>query len=147
MSVSKETDVLSLKQQQTHLTLNNYNTSTRIGYDSDNSDSNNNTELVTISQHPTSSHMQDINIAEVKYFENLMANIKTALILFVVSLIMAIVYTPALLTSLGFIDYNSIHWNIIYINNASNPIVYSFMNSNFRKCLKKYFKGLVKRFR
>ncbi len=127
--------------------LNDDNTNTHIGYDSNLTDSNNNTELVTISLQPTKSIFQDINIAEVKYFENLVANIKTALILFVVSLIMAVVYTPALLTSLGFIDYNSIHWNIIYINNASNPIVYSFMNSNFRKCLKKYFKDLFKRFR
>lgn len=74
--------------------------------------------------------------AQVRYTNAILANLKTAFMLFVVTLIMAIVYTPSLLTSLHIIDYNPIHWNIIYINNAVNPIVYSFLNYNFRKNLK-----------
>lgn len=74
--------------------------------------------------------------AQARYTNALLANLKTAFMLFVVTLIMAIVYTPSLLTSLHIIDYNPIHWNIIYINNAANPIVYSFLNYNFRKNLK-----------
>ena len=80
----------------------------------------------------------------VSYAQNrtnlIVSNMKTAFMLFVVTLIMAIVYTPALLTSLGYINYNPIHWNIIYLNNAANPLVYSFLNPNFRKSLKKRFK-------
>lgn len=75
-----------------------------------------------------------------RYSTVLLANLKTAFMLFVVTLIMAIVYTPPLLTSLHIIDYNPIHWNIIYINNAANPIVYSFLNYNFRKNLKSTFR-------
>lgn len=75
----------------------------------------------------------------VSYSNTLLANLKTAFMLFVVTIVMAIVYTPALLTSLGYLSYNPLHWNIIYINNAANPLVYSFLNSNFRKSLKKTF--------
>ena len=87
---------------------------------------------------------ENSSIIKVKYSENLFANLKTAFMLFVVTIIMAIVYTPALLTSLGFIDYNPIHWNIIYINNAANPIVYSFMNIKFRNKLQRQIKLIFK---
>lgn len=83
-------------------------------------------------------------IIQIKYSVNFFANLKTAFMLFVVTIIMAIVYTPALLTSLGFISYNPIHWNIIYINNAANPIVYSFMNIKFRKKLQRQIKSILK---
>ena len=76
------------------------------------------------------------SIRLLKQKDNLIANLKTAFMLFVVTLIMLIVYTPAVLTSIGFIAYNPIHWNIIYINNASNPLIYSFLNVKFRKILK-----------
>jgi hypothetical protein len=74
------------------------------------------------------------------YTTSLVSNLKTAFMLFVVTLIMAIVYTPALLTSLGYINYNPLHWNIIYLNNAANPLVYSFLNANFRKSLRSRFR-------
>ena len=83
--------------------------------------------------------------AEVNLSSSLLANLKTAFMLFVVTLIMIIVYTPALLTSLGYIKYNSIHWNLIYINNAINPLVYSFLNTNFRDNLKRTFKKSLNR--
>ena len=66
----------------------------------------------------------------------LMANIKTAFMLFIVTVIMAIVFTPALLISFGVIQYDVIFWNLYLINNACNPIVYSFLNANFRNSLK-----------
>ena len=75
----------------------------------------------------------------------LLANIKTAFMLFVVTLIMAIVYAPALLTSLGYMKYNPLYWNLIYINNAINPVVYSFFNPSFRGSLEKTFHKLYKR--
>ena len=66
----------------------------------------------------------------------LMANIKTAFMLFIVTVIMAIAFTPALLISFGVIKYDPIHWNLYFISNAANPIVYSFLNANFRNSLK-----------
>lgn len=86
-------------------------------------------------------NLENSNITQIKNNENLFANLKNAFMLFVVTIIMAIVYTPAILTSLGIIRYNPIHWNLIYINNAANPIVYSFMNKKFRMSLRKKLKS------
>lgn len=82
----------------------------------------------------------NIYAAKLSNSNYLVANLKTAFMLFVVTVIMAIVYTPALLTSVGIIEYNPLHWNLIYINNAANPLIYSFLNSNFRKSLKNTLK-------
>ena len=60
--------------------------------------------------------------------------------LFVVTALMAIVFTPALLISFGVIEYNPIYWNLFFISNAGNPIVYSFLNANFRNSLKTVLK-------
>lgn len=79
----------------------------------------------------------DNNNKDINYnTSTLIANIKTAFMLFVVTLIMVVVYTPALLTSFNVIPYNPIYWNLYFINNACNPIVYSFLNANFRNSLK-----------
>ena len=86
---------------------------------------------------PNSLSTDNKQITGGNYSQTLIANFKTAMMLFIVTLVMILVYTPALLTSLGIIRYNPIHWNIIYINNAANPIVYSFMNKNFRKIFRK----------
>ena len=88
---------------------------------------------------------ENYNHHSLNYSSILLANMKTAFMLFVVTVIMAVVYTPALLTSLGYLPYNPLYWNIIYINNAINPLVYSFMNSNFRISLKKTFTKYFKR--
>jgi hypothetical protein len=69
------------------------------------------------------------------------SNLKTAFMLFVATLIMVVVYTPAILTSLHFISYNPIYWNILYVNNAANPLIYSFLNPNFRKSLMNRFRN------
>lgn len=87
---------------------------------------------------------ENAQIIHIKNNHNLLANLKNAFMLFVVTIIMAFVYTPAILTSLGFIRYNPIHWNMIYINNAANPIVYSFMNKKFRMTLRKKLKSYSK---
>jgi hypothetical protein len=84
--------------------------------------------------------------AQTNYRSVLLGNLKTAFMLFVVTIIMILVFTPALLTSLGIISYNPIHWNLIYINNAVNPVVYSFLNTNFRKSLKNNFNRCNNRF-
>lgn len=71
--------------------------------------------------------------------KTVIASLKTAFMLFVATFIMILVYTPAILTSFEIISYNAYYWNILYINNASNPLVYSFLNSKFRKAFKSLF--------
>lgn len=72
----------------------------------------------------------------------LLENIKTAVMLFVVTLTFAIVFTPALLISFNVISYNPIYWNLYFLNNSFNPIIYSFLNKNFRKSLRYLFKTI-----
>ena len=67
------------------------------------------------------------------------SNLKTAFMLFLAAFIMMISYTPALLMSFEIIKMNVLYFNFIYINNASNPIVYSFLNPKYRKALKSLF--------
>jgi len=67
------------------------------------------------------------------------SNLKTAFMLFLAAFIMMISYTPALLMSFELIEMNVLYFNFIYINNASNPIVYSFLNPKYRKALKSLF--------
>lgn len=100
----------------------------------------NSLDIREISNQKSTRDLKTLETAQIKgdnYSKTLIANFKTAIMLFIVTLVMVVVYTPALLTSFAIIDYNPIHWNIIYINNAANPIIYSFMNKNFRKKLKK----------
>lgn len=72
------------------------------------------------------------------YSKAIIANLKTSLMLFIVTIIMILVYSPSLLISFQIIEYNVFLWNLVYINNASNPIVYSFFNPRFRNALKSY---------
>lgn len=68
------------------------------------------------------------------------ANLKTAMMLFVVTLVFVITYTPAFLIMIGFIDHSRIIlFYLYYANNAANPIIYSFMNQNFRSDLRRIF--------
>ena len=101
------------------------------------------TERSLINQDPKS--LEDMAYPNSIYKNNLLGNLKTAFMLFVVTLIMAIAYTPAILTSLHIIEYNPFHWNLYFLINAVNPIVYSFLNENFRKSLKASFKSCCER--
>lgn len=73
------------------------------------------------------------------YSKAFIANLRTSAILFIVTIIMILVYTPAILISFQFIDYNTFLWSLIYVNNASNPIIYSFFNPKFRDALRSLF--------
>lgn len=90
--------------------------------------------------------MMNLSSQQQNYSSILMSNLKTAFMLFVVTLIMTISYTPALLTLVDLIAYHPFAWNILFLNNAANPIVYSFLNSNFRKSLRNRFTTCANRF-
>ena len=69
----------------------------------------------------------------------LMANIKTAAMLFVVTVVFIATFLPAFLIALQIVPYNIIVFNMYFANNVANPIIYSFMNKNFREDLRKIF--------
>ena len=70
----------------------------------------------------------------------MMANLKTASMLFVVTVVFFVSFIPAFLNSVGWIEGFMFLFYVYFANNAANPIIYSFMNRNFRVDLKKLFK-------
>lgn len=70
----------------------------------------------------------------------LVANIKTALMLFVVTAVFILVFLPAWLMAHQIIDYNRVIFYMYFAYNVANPIIYAFMNKAFRRQLKIVFK-------
>ena len=70
---------------------------------------------------------------------NRIANLKTAAMLFVVTVVFIVTFLPAFLMALQLIPYNLIIFYMYFANNVANPVIYSFMNKNFRDDLKKLF--------
>lgn len=68
---------------------------------------------------------------------NRVANIKTAAMLFVVTVVFVVTFLPAFLMTVQLIPYSMIVFYMYFANNVANPIIYSFMNHNFRGQLKR----------
>ncbi|KAK6176887.1 hypothetical protein SNE40_015100 [Patella caerulea] len=68
------------------------------------------------------------------------ANIKTAAMLFVVTLVFIISYLPSWLMGLEIIPFNIIVYQFYFLNNVANPFIYAFMNRTFRDDLKHLIK-------
>ncbi|XP_059148195.1 neuropeptide Y receptor type 5-like [Physella acuta] len=62
----------------------------------------------------------------------LYANIKTAAMLFVVTVVFVISFLPSWLMGLKLLPFSTIVFYMFYINNVVNPIIYAFMNRSFR---------------
>ncbi|KAK7093951.1 hypothetical protein V1264_007630 [Littorina saxatilis] len=69
-----------------------------------------------------------------------MANIKTALMLFVVTLVFILSFLPSWLIALQIIQAPVMVFYMYFFYNVVNPFVYAFMNQNFRTELKKMFR-------
>ncbi|XP_033763109.1 orexin receptor type 2-like [Pecten maximus] len=67
----------------------------------------------------------------------LLANIKMAIMLCIVTVVFIIAFLPAWLMALGLIDYNEFGFYIYFIYNVANPVIYAFMNPTFRNDLLK----------
>jgi cholecystokinin A receptor/hypocretin (orexin) receptor 2 len=75
------------------------------------------------------------------------ANIKTAIMLSVVTVVFVITYAPAFImmcfpkiaAPFGPASFRKLFHYMYFANNVANPIIYSFMNPNFRADLKKIF--------
>lgn len=68
-------------------------------------------------------------------------NIKTAVMLSVVTIVFVVTYAPAfIMMCFGLMteDLKPLHF-LYFANNVANPIIYSFMNNNFRTDLQKIF--------
>lgn len=70
---------------------------------------------------------------------NFLANIRTAIMLFVVTLVFIISFLPAWLMATGIINFEIVIFYMHFIYNVANPVIYAFMNQSFRKELKRVF--------
>ena len=68
-----------------------------------------------------------------------MANLKTAAMLFVVAVVFIVTFMPSFLMALQLMPYNMTVFYMYFANNVANPLIYSFMNKNFRDDLRKLF--------
>jgi hypothetical protein len=66
----------------------------------------------------------------------LAANLRTAAMLFVVTVVFVLSYTPAFLMSLELVPYRKTIFYLYFANSIANPFVYSFMNRYFRQELR-----------
>ena len=76
----------------------------------------------------------------------LYANIKTAAMLFVVTVVFIISFLPSWLIGLGAMPMNYILFYIFFLNNVANPFIYAFMNRTFRDDLRQLLKRIKNRF-
>lgn len=68
-----------------------------------------------------------------------MANLKTAGMLFVVTLVFVLAFLPSWLMAHRYIQMNVIVFYMYFSYNIANPVVYAFMNRNFKNQLKDLF--------
>lgn len=71
--------------------------------------------------------------------KGLVANVRTAGMLFVVTAVFIVVFLPAWLMAHQVIPYNAVIFYFYFFYNVANPIVYAFMNKSFRRNLKDVF--------
>lgn len=69
-----------------------------------------------------------------------MANLKTAAMLFVVTVVFVVTFLPAWLMAHKVLDLNLVVFYMYFTYNVANPIIYAFMNPNFRTQLREIFK-------
>lgn len=67
--------------------------------------------------------------------KGLVANIRTAAMLFVVTAVFIVVFLPAWLMAHQVIPYNMLVFYMYFFYNVANPIIYAFMNKSFRRAL------------
>jgi len=68
--------------------------------------------------------------------KGLVANIRTAGMLFVVTAVFIVVFLPAWLMAHQVVPYNMLVFYMYFFYNVANPIIYAFMNKAFRRDLK-----------
>ena len=67
----------------------------------------------------------------------ILANIRTAAMLFVVTLVFVASFLPAWLMAVNILPFQLVIFYCYFIYNVSNPVIYAFMNHTFRKELKR----------
>ena len=75
----------------------------------------------------------------------LCANIRTAAMLFIVTVVFLFAFLPAWLMAHDLLTYNMVVFYMYFIYNVGNPVIYAFMNNSFRDDVRMLFKRIFKR--
>ena len=86
-------------------------------------------------RHPDVEIARQLTIRE----KGLVANIRTAAMLFVVTAVFTVAFLPAWLMAHNVIHYNMVGFYMYFSYNVANPIIYAFMNKAFRRDLREVF--------
>lgn len=70
----------------------------------------------------------------------LYANIRTAAMLFIVTVVFLFSFLPAWLMAHDLLTYNMVVFYMYFMYNVGNPVIYAFMNTSFRDDLRVLFK-------
>ena len=72
------------------------------------------------------------------------ANIRTAVMLFIVTIVFLFAFLPAWLMAHGLLGYNMVVFYMYFIYNVTNPIIYAFMNNSFRDDVRSLYKRVFR---
>ncbi|WAR15092.1 CCKAR-like protein [Mya arenaria] len=72
--------------------------------------------------------------------KTLLANIRTAVMLFVVTVVFLVAFLPAWLMGLQAMEFNAVIFYMYFVYHTANPFIYAFMNKSFRDDLGKVLK-------
>lgn len=86
------------------------------------------------------SHVRQGGISRAKLKKLRVANIKTALMLSIVAFMYIVAFTPAWMMALHVLDMNVIVYYLYFTYNVANPVIYAFLNNNFRTHLQAMFR-------
>ncbi|XP_052760346.1 substance-K receptor-like isoform X1 [Mya arenaria] len=87
----------------------------------------------------TDAHIKPAGVSRAKLKRLRVANIKTALMLSIVAFIYILAFTPAWMMALHVLSMNVIVYYLYFTYNVANPVIYAFLNNNFRTHLQAMF--------
>lgn len=85
-------------------------------------------------------HVRPGGVSRAKLKKLRVANIKTALMLSIVAFMYIVAFTPAWMMALGVLPMNVIVYYLYFTYNVANPVIYAFLNNNFRTHLQAMFR-------
>ena len=85
-------------------------------------------------------HAKPAGVSRAKLKRLRVANIKTALMLSIVAFIYILAFTPAWMMALHVLHMNVIVYYLYFTYNVANPVIYAFLNNNFRTQLQALFR-------
>ncbi|OWF55367.1 orexin receptor type 1-like [Mizuhopecten yessoensis] len=80
------------------------------------------------------------NVSRAKLEKMKLANIKTAFMLSIVTLVFIVAFLPSWLVALRVFKMNVVVFYMYFSYNVANPVIYAFMNNTFKAQLKELFK-------